>query len=120
MAHPLAQPTKFDKIPLQPPDLPIQEKVAPVHQTDHNGGADDAGTRRLHHLVNGAVALVQEALAEKHRAGVDDERFLVPIIFFVSTFWSWCKCVALEKVDTEGVKKLYLCESVGVPPERRA
>ena len=28
--------------------------------------------------------------------------------------------VALKKVDTEGVKKLYLCESVGVPPERRA
>ena len=28
--------------------------------------------------------------------------------------------VALKKVDTEGVKKLYLCEFVGVPPERRA
>ena len=28
--------------------------------------------------------------------------------------------VALKKVDTEGVKKLYLCESIGVPPERRA
>ena len=158
MAHPLAQPTKFDKIPLQPPDLPIQEKVAPVHQTDHNVGADDAiprfqelavgfkrlvlsvgqasdeqglfavffpnntsvvadvvlvifqqllltgpchvgqfdfgflgrgrghrafddvlftGTCRLHHLVNSAVALVQKAVAEKHRAGIDDERFLV-------------------------------------------
>jgi hypothetical protein len=28
--------------------------------------------------------------------------------------------VVLKKVDTKGVKKLYLCESVGVPPERRA
>ena len=154
MTHPFAQPAKLDEILLQPPDLPVQEKVALVHQTNHNVGADDAvprfqklavgfkrlvlpvsqlpdkqglftvffpnntpvvadvvlvifqqffltgpchvgqfdfgffgsgrghrafndvlfaGTRRLHHLVNGAVALVQEALAEKHRAGIDDE-----------------------------------------------
>ena len=77
MVHPLAQPTKLDEILLQSPDLPVQEKVALVHQANHNVGADDAVPRRLHHLVNGAVALVQEALAEKHRAGIDDERFLV-------------------------------------------
>ena len=64
MAHPPAQPTKLDEIPLQPPDLPVQEEVALVHQANHNVGADDAGTCRLHHLVNGAVALVQETVAE--------------------------------------------------------
>jgi len=74
LAHPLTQTTKFDEILLQPLDLPIQEIVTLVHQTNHNIGADDAGTRRLHHLVNGAVALVQEALAEKHRARIVKER----------------------------------------------
>ena len=45
LAHPLAQPAKLDEILLQPPDLPVQEKVALVHQTDHNVGADDAVPR---------------------------------------------------------------------------
>ena len=57
LAHPLAQPTKFDEVPLQPPDLPIQEVVALIHQTDHNVGADDAATR-LQKLAVGFKRLV--------------------------------------------------------------
>jgi hypothetical protein len=35
-----------------------------------------SGTGGLHHLVHRAIALFEKALAEAHRAIVDDPRFL--------------------------------------------
>jgi len=57
LAHPLAQPAIFDEVPLQPPDLPVQEKVALVYQTNHNVGADDA-IPRFQELAVGFKRLV--------------------------------------------------------------
>ena len=57
LAHPLAQPTIFDEILLQPSDLPIQKEITLVYQTNHNVGADDA-VPRFQELAVGFKRLV--------------------------------------------------------------